>query len=196
MCAEKVSEFVKAVKLENYVTTTIFTYKNLDSSSLVLKVYSDAAFANNKYLYSQIVFFILLCYGSNRMHVKDYSRKNSKRVLRPIMGAEVYAFAYVFDKAFIILMDLEQMLNIKLPVHMFTDSQKLFESMTKGHQTTKKRLTIDIAAAQEAYKSFYISLVGLVSTSHNSSDGLSKVKDNSALRELIIHVHDQYPVQK
>lgn len=56
MCSEKVSEFNKSVKMEKDSTTTCLTYKRLDRSSIVLKVYADTAFANNDDISSQIGF--------------------------------------------------------------------------------------------------------------------------------------------
>lgn len=196
MCSEKVSEFNKAIKLAKDPAVNGLQFLPLNHTSLVLKVYADAAFSCNDDLSSQIAYIIILCDGEGHAHILDYSSKKSKRVVRSIMGGEVYAFADAFDKAFVIRKDMENTLGVKLPLHMFTDSKQLFDAMTKGQQTTEKRLMIDISAAREAYRKFDISRVGLVSTLHNPADGLSKIKDNGALRDLIITGRDSCPVQQ
>lgn len=61
--------------------------------------------------------------------------------------SEFYAFSYSFYNSFIVRVDLERILNIKLPLHRFKYSKQLFDLMTKGHRTTKKLLMIDIGAA-------------------------------------------------
>lgn len=58
--------------------------------------------------------------------------------------------------------------------------------MTKGKNITEKRLLIDIAAACEAYHVKDITQVGLISKIFNPADGLTKVKENGALRRLTI----------
>lgn len=87
-------------------------------------------------------------------------------------------------------------LSLKLPLEMVTDSKKLSEVMTKGQQTTEKRLMIGISAAREAYRSFDSSRVGLVSTIHNPEDEISKVNGNGALRTLMCTGYDRCPVEQ
>ena len=141
---DKITEFNKAVKIAKAKDVRGLTYGKLDVSTLRLKMYADAAFATNDDLSSQQGYIILLTDNSGRAHVLDYSSKKSKRVVRSIMGGEVYAFADGFDRSFVIRKDLEKMLNIKIPLHCYTDSKQLFDSITKGQQTTEKRLMIDI----------------------------------------------------
>lgn len=195
MCREKLTEFNKATNLARDDRVGGLRYRKL-GEPLTLKAYADAAFATNYDLSSHIGFIIILCDSSGRAHILDYSSKKSKRVVRSIMGAEVYAFADAFDRSFVIRKDLERLLGVKIQLHMFTDSKQLFDAMTKGQQTTEKRLMIDIAAAREAYRSFEIAQVGLVSTSHNPADGLSKVADNGALRTLLTEGIDRCPVDQ
>lgn len=45
---------------------------------------------------------LLFCDTAGVAHVIDYSRKNSRRVARSIIVAEVAAFFYTFDAAYMI----------------------------------------------------------------------------------------------
>lgn len=91
---------------------------------------------------------------------------------------------------------LQYILNLKLTLHVFTVSKDLFDSKTKFKQTTKIGLIIDISAARKTYRSFYITQFGLLCTSHNLEDGLSKVTDNGALRMLFTEGFDKFPVEQ
>lgn len=69
----------------------------LDLDFLEFKVYADAAYACNDYLISQISYSVLLCDFTNKSYVLEYSRKESKRVVRSIMAAKVCVFMDAFD---------------------------------------------------------------------------------------------------
>lgn len=68
---------------------------------------------------------------------------------------------------------------------MFTDSKQLFDAISEGKRTTERRLPIDIQAARDAYKSFEITTIGLISGTSNSVDALSKVGGNASLIGLM-----------
>lgn len=104
----------------------------LHSDSLILKAYSDAAFATNDDLSSHLGYLILLTYHTVHCHFLDYISKNSKRVVGSIMGCELYAFVDSFDKSYMFKGYMERILNCKLPLHMLTNSKQLFDAMTKG----------------------------------------------------------------
>ena len=87
-----------------------------------MRVYTDASFSGNDDLSSQLGFLILLCDSSNRAHILDYLSRKSKRVVRSILGGEVYAFASGFDRAFILRHDLETIFRMKISLHMLIDS--------------------------------------------------------------------------
>lgn len=91
-----------------------------------------------------------------------------------------------FDHAFSIARDLEAMLGKAMLVYLYTDSKQLFDALTKGKQTTERRLMIEIMAARQAYRRFEIAAIGLVRGEDNPADGLSKVNDNGALQRLLV----------
>lgn len=145
---------------------------------------------------SQLGFIILLCDASNHAHVLQYCSKNSKRVVRSILGGEVYAFADGFDRAYIMRHDLQMILKKNIQLHMYTDSLQMFDVITKGSSTTEKRLMIDIASARQCYNREEISQVGLVASENNIADGLTKEYANDALEKQLSSSTDLNPVRK
>lgn len=53
------------------------------------------------------------------------------------MGAAVSAFSKSYDQELIIKKDMDVMLYISIPLRMYTDSKKLFYSVTKGKHTKR-----------------------------------------------------------
>ncbi|CDF36767.1 unnamed protein product [Chondrus crispus] len=193
---EKLKSFNCTVKHLKGTHSRCLNFYPLQKDSLHMRVYTDASFAGNDDLSSQLGFIILLCDTSDRAHILEYSSRKSKRVVRSILGGDVYAFASGFDRAFILRHDLETIFGMKIPLHMLTDSLQMFDVITKGSSTTEKRLMIDIASARECYNRQEISHVGLVSSEHNIADGLTKETPNNALERLISSGYDRNPVKK
>jgi hypothetical protein len=102
-----------------------------------------------------------------------------------VLGGELIALAEAFDRSFILKHDIEDMLGIQVPLKLYTDSQSLFDVITKGSMTSERRLMIDIALAQEAFKRHWISNIGLVPSEHNLADGLTKPGRSELLRDVI-----------
>lgn len=145
---------------------------------MVQKSYDDASFATNNDLSTQLGVNISICDKTGTFQVLDDSYNNSNHFVRPVMVSEVNSFSDAFERAFILRKDLDLVLEIRIPLHLYMDSKQLFDSITKRRQTTENRLIIDISATHEAYRSFEITQMGLVSTHHNPADGMSKVRDN------------------
>lgn len=161
---------------------------------LHVRVYADASFAGNDYLSSQLGFIVLLCDKHDYEHILDYSSKKSKRVVRSILGGEVYAFADGFERAFMLRHDLQTIYRKKIPLHILTDSLQMFDVITKASSTTERRLMIYIEAARESYNREEISNVGLVLSENNIADSLTK--PNKALEKLLATGIDDNPVQQ
>lgn len=64
----------------------VLLYPKNDESTLHLKLFSDAAFANYKELYSKIGYIALLC-DKEQLHVLHYTNKNIKGVVRSVLAA-------------------------------------------------------------------------------------------------------------
>lgn len=170
--------------LQNERSRGLFMRK-LDLNTVHVKVFSDAAFANNTDLSSQLGFICLLCDQNDNCNIINFSSHKSRRIVRSVLGGEVYAFADAFDSAYTLKMDLENILERKISLQMFTDSKSLFDIITKCSGTTEKRLLIDIKAVREAYERFEVSDVGFVRSENNPADAFTKIKCNSALFKIL-----------
>lgn len=107
-CERHVRQLKKAIQYAHNTKDLGLTYGPLDRETLHLRAYSDASFANNDDLSSQLGYIVMLCDGDSSCHVLSYSSKKARRVVRSIMAGEVYAFADAFDTAFILKHDLER----------------------------------------------------------------------------------------
>ena len=88
----------------------------LHEKSLHIRVYADASFGTIGDFTSQIGFIISLCNKNNQSHILDYSSRKSKRVVRSILGADLYAFSDGFDAAYMIRHDLQVLFRRKIPL--------------------------------------------------------------------------------
>lgn len=160
-------------------------FPKLDLDSIRVVGYSDAAFANNHDLKSQLGRIIFLIDDSNHAIPIVFKSYKSRRVTRSVLPAEVIAFADVFDDAYALRSQLEQIMQRAVPLQLLTDSKSLFDIISKGSRTSEKRIMLDIHAARQAYKSREISIIGSVRSSDNMADVLTKGKIQKALLELI-----------
>ena len=168
--------------------------KQLDAESLHLRVYSDSSFANNDDLTSQLGYVVLLCDKNDNGNVVSFSSHKSRRIVRSVLGGEVYAFADAFDVGYIIKRDLEIMLDRSIRLQMFTDSKSLFDIITKCGSTTQKRLLIDVKSVREAYNNHEVSDVGFLRSEHNPADSFTKISANESLQRILSHNKVDFPV--
>lgn len=170
--------------------------QKLDIDSLHLKVFSDSSFANNKDLSSQLGYIVLLCDKHSRCNILHFSSHKSRRVVRSVLGAEMYSFADAFDFAFTAKTDLENILKKDIPLRMLTDSKSLFDIITKNSHTSEKRLQIDIQVIREAYEKHEISDVGFIRSENNPADAFTKLQYNRALSKIMEKGLADFDVEK
>lgn len=120
---EKVNELNKGNKRMQQNVSRAHHYPRLSLSPLRFRVYANAFFAPTDDLSSQLAYLSMLCGKSKKFHVLDFSSKKSKRVVRSVLAAEVYAFMDAFDSMTVIVTDYLLLLKTSVPVQMFTDSK-------------------------------------------------------------------------
>lgn len=81
----------------------------------------------------------------------DYSSEKARRVVHSIMGGETLALSEGFDVVFSLARDLSRVYNRRVSIRVYTDSQQLFDTVSKGKRTTERSLMIDVAAIRQAY---------------------------------------------
>ncbi len=192
---DSIKEYNKVVKYLKKTASQGILLQKLDPNSLHLRVYSDASFASNLDLSSQLGFIVLLCDRNLKANILHFASYKSKRVTRSVLGSEIYAFADAFDYGFTMKNDLERILGQHIPLQMLTDSKSLFDTMIKCSTTTEKRLMIDISVVREAYTAQEISNVGFVRSPNNPADGMTKAGKCASLTDLITTGKAKFPVE-
>lgn len=66
-----------------------------------------------------------------------------------------------------------------------TDSNQVFDAVTKGRKASGKQLMIDVLSTPDAYRRFQICGTGIISGDRNPDDGLSELEDNGILQRLL-----------
>lgn len=126
------------------------TFKSFNQDTLHLRVYADASFSSNEDLSLQLGYNILLCDSTGRCHMLDFTGEKVKRVVRSVMACELFAFIEALDASVSLVADLKNMLEKKVPLHMFIDSKQVFDVVTHGKRPGERRLAIDISVLRDA----------------------------------------------
>lgn len=120
----------------------------LDITSLRLIVFTDASFANNIDLTSQIGYVICLADASNKANIIHWSSTKCKRVRRSVLASELYAMAQGFDAGVVIRSTVGKVLQIPaLPMILCTDSKSLYDCLVRLESTQEKRRKHDTSNA-------------------------------------------------
>ncbi len=100
-------------------------FPKLDLETLQVVGFSDASFANNYDLTSQLGHIVFITDGEGNaapIHFKSYK---ARRVTRSVMAAEVIAFSDAFDVGYTLATELSSLLGKKVPLILLTDSKSL-----------------------------------------------------------------------
>jgi len=107
-------------------------------------VFTNASFANNKDLSSQIGYVLVLADATRRANIIHWSSTKCKRVTRSVLASELYGMAHGFDIGASVKTTLDKALEIDLPLVLCTDSKSLYGCLVKLGTTAEKRLMIDV----------------------------------------------------
>ncbi len=66
------------------------------------------------------------------------------------MASEVISCSDMFDVWYTLRTELSNTFALKIPLILLTDSNSLFDVISKGTRTSEKRMMLDIAAARDA----------------------------------------------
>jgi hypothetical protein len=161
-------------------------FVQLDKTSLKLLVFTDASFANNKDLSSQIGYVIVMADSNNQANIIHWSSIKCKRVTRSILASELYAMTHGFDIGTAIKSTVDRILKINLPLVLCTDSKSLYDCLVKLGTTQEKRLMIDVLCLRQSYERREIAEVKWIKGNTNPADAFTKSKGvSTALGQLI-----------
>jgi hypothetical protein len=162
------------------------TFVPLDLNSLSVMVFTDASFANNRDLSSQIGFVIVLTDRNQDANILHWSSIKCKRVTRSVLASELYALAHGFDIAAVIKSTIQKILQLEqLPLVLCTDSKSLYDCLVKLGTTQEKRLMVDLMCLRQAYERREITEVKWINGEDNPADAMTKAKPCQALKTLI-----------
>jgi len=160
-------------------------FVKLDVNTLQLLVFTDASFANNKDLSSQIGYVLVLSDASNKANIVHWSSVKCKRVTRSVLASELYGMAHGFDISVAIKSTVDKVLQINLPIVLCTDSKSLYDCLVRLGTTAEKRLMVDVMCLRQAYEQRQIAEVEWIDGEANSADAMTKGKPCTALSRLI-----------
>lgn len=103
--------------------------KDLDSLHVVL--YSHASFVTNEDAFSQLGFIILLVEGSCKACILSFARRNSKRIVRLVVGDAFFTFPEAEDKTPLIPHGLRIILKKEVRPKGLTDTSLLFSMIIR-----------------------------------------------------------------
>jgi hypothetical protein len=162
------------------------TFTPLDLESLSLVVFTDASFANNRDLSSQIGFVIVLTDRNQSANIVHWSSIKCKRITRSVLASELYALAHGFDIGVAIKTTIQNILQSKqLPLVLCTDSKSLYECLVKLGTTQEKRLIVDLICLRQSYERREIAEIKWIEGGSNPADAMTKSKPCQALKTLI-----------
>jgi hypothetical protein len=160
-------------------------FVKLEKDTLRLLVFTDASFANNRDLSSQIGYVLVLADGAGRANILHWSSTKCKRVTRSVLASELYGMAHGFDMGVSVKSTVDRALQIDLPLVVCTDSKSLYECLVKLGTTQEKRLMIDVMCLRQAYERREIAEVKWIKGNSNPADAMTKAKPSNALTQLL-----------
>jgi hypothetical protein len=160
-------------------------FVKLDINTLQLLVFTDASFANNKDLSSQIGYVIVLSDATKKANIVHWSSVKCKRVTRSVLASELYGMAHGFDIGAAIKSTVDKILQVNLSLILCTDSKSLYDCLVRLGTTQEKRLMIDVMCLRQAYERRQVTEVKWIDGNTNPADAMTKGKPCTALSQLI-----------
>jgi ribonuclease HI len=188
-------------KLEDAVTQAKanplpLLFPKLDLDSVVLRVYADSSFANNRDLSSQLGCAIYLVDNDRKCALLHWSSKKARRVTRSTMAAELFALINAFDVGLALQNLASEILGRKISINVFTDSQTAWDSVTSLCSTTEKRLLIDIYGLRESYRTGELQNLCRIDTRFNPSDVLTKINSGDYFAHVLRTNRLDHPIAR
>ena len=100
------------------------------------------------------------------------------------------------DVAISFQLALEPITGQRIPVHMYTDSKSLFDTITRRSQNSEKRLLIDLATVRDSYRRKEITDVTWVRSQFNLADSMTKEIKNNILSRVLETGVLNHPVEQ
>lgn len=102
-----------------------------------------------------------------------------------VLRRGTYSFAKFLDAAYLIMHDIEKIIERSIPSIKLTDSKILLRTIFGSASTDEKILICDLPAAREAYEGRDISSTGWIRSKLPSGDGKTKLSSCEGLDDVI-----------
>lgn len=96
------------------------------------------------------------------------------KVIRYVLGAEIFAFDDAIDKAPLLCQEMKIMLDKKVPLKAVTDSSSLSKTFIRHTMTTKRSLMIKIEEEKEPFDRRDIDEIEWIDDNRNIADWPTK----------------------
>ena len=120
---------------------------------------SNAWFANNKDLYSKIVYIILIMDVYGNCYIWSWSSTKCQRVTRSVLAAELYALAHGYDAGFNFAYAPENILK-RIWKSNYWQIRKRY------YLLWREKLLVDIFGIRDTYRNSEISNIGYIDSKY------------------------------
>lgn len=154
---------------------TGLTYQRLDMSSAAIRVYTDASFAQNRDLSSQLGWCVYLVDKNGQCNLIHWCSRKCRRVVKSAFAAELFALIQGHDYGIALQHSLKNILGRDIELSIYIDSKSVWDSVISLKPLTEKRLLIDIACLRESYQNGELRSFACIDTKFNPADAFTKV---------------------
>lgn len=163
-----------------YSTTSWATLKvfNLHVRYNVVVGFSDASFANNNAISSQLGDICFLYDNFGKVLSISFRSYKTRKMTRSAMAAKEIILSDLVYVAFTFSVKHSTVLYRLVQFQLLTSSKSLFDIISKSSSTSARWMMLDISTAQDAFRYSVISDIGLVTSSHKAADSLIKCKSH------------------
>ena len=174
--------------------STGLLFQKLDLSTVELRVYTDASFANNADLSSQLGWCIFAVDATGRCNLLHWSSRKCRRVVKSTFAAELFALVQGYDNGMALKHSISAILGRDVQIAIYIDSKGVWDAVVSLRSLTEKRLLIDIACLRQSFgtgelKSFYC-----IDTALNPADAFTKERPCPAFQEVLDSGRLRHPV--
>ena len=167
-----------------------------DNDLRLIRVYSDAAFANLPNGCSQGGYVIFLSGYRNMCVPLNWQSKHKQRIVWSSLTAEALALSDALDDAVYLMKLFSEVMfnnNYKIPIEIVIDNKSLYGSLFSKKNVIEKCLRIDIAFIKENINNQIFSQVHLVPSRNQLANVLTKkvassIELSNVLKSGIIHI--------
>ena len=160
-------------------------FQKLDLDTVELRVYTDASFANNPDLSSQLGWCVFAVDATGRCNLLAWSSRKCRRVVKSTFAAELFALIQGYDSGMAMKHSLSAIVGREVQISIFIDSKGVWDAVVSLKSLTEKRLLIDIASLRQSYSTGELRSFFCIDTSANPADAFTKDVPCPAFRNIM-----------